>query len=111
MTTATTLGQARQVLTILQTYYAERLGRAICVNVPFLFWGFYKLVGPFIDPVTKEKIRFNPNVRELVPAEQLEKDCFGGDLDFKYVRHLFPSRFFFEDADGGGRTMRRITRR
>lgn len=82
---ATTLGQARTVLTILQTYYAERLGRAICVNVPFLFWGFYKLVGPFIDPVTKEKIRFNPDTKELVPREQLEKDCFGGDLDFKYV--------------------------
>ena len=28
----TSLGQAKKVLDILQTYYCERLGRAICIN-------------------------------------------------------------------------------
>ncbi|KAG0150137.1 hypothetical protein CROQUDRAFT_652854 [Cronartium quercuum f. sp. fusiforme G11] len=85
----TTLSQAKQVLNILQTYYCERLGRAICINVPWLFWGFYKLVKPFIDPRTVEKIKFNPDVTELVPSEQLEKNCFGGQLEFQYEHEIY----------------------
>ena len=53
---------------------------------------FYKLVGPFVDAVTKEKIRFTrqaSEARELVDPEQLEKDCFGGDLEFEYAS-FFP---------------------
>ncbi|KAH8914335.1 CRAL/TRIO domain-containing protein [Atractiella rhizophila] len=85
----TTPGQAKKVLEILQTYYCERLGRAVCINVPMLFWGFYKLLGPFIDPITKDKIRFNPDVRALVPPSQLEKAMFKGDLDFEYKHEEF----------------------
>ncbi|MEI4855977.1 hypothetical protein, partial [Klebsiella pneumoniae] len=44
----TTLGQARKVLEILQTYYCERLGKAVCVNIPQIFFAFYKLVSPFV---------------------------------------------------------------
>jgi hypothetical protein len=33
--------------------------------------------------MTKEKLRFNANLRELVPPEQLWKD-FQGDVDFEY---------------------------
>jgi hypothetical protein len=54
----TTLGQAKTVLTILQTYYCERLGKAVCANVPSVFFAFYRLVSPFVDPITKEKVRF-----------------------------------------------------
>jgi hypothetical protein len=42
------------------------------------------VIGPFIDPNTREKVQFNPDVRKLVPPEQLDKDNFGGDLEFKY---------------------------
>ncbi|KAM0788431.1 hypothetical protein ACM66B_001566 [Microbotryomycetes sp. NB124-2] len=81
----TSLGQAKKVLDILQTYYCERLGRAICVDIPGFFWAFYKLVGPFVDPRTKEKIRFleKPDATDLIPAHQLQKQ-FGGDVDFQY---------------------------
>ncbi|KAH9814015.1 CRAL-TRIO domain-containing protein [Melampsora americana] len=85
----TTLSQAKQVLNILQTYYCERLGRAVLINVPWLFWGFYKLVKPFMDPRTAEKIKFNPDVTELVPVEQLEKSCFGGQLEFEYDHETY----------------------
>ncbi|POY72556.1 hypothetical protein BMF94_4383 [Rhodotorula taiwanensis] len=81
----TTLGQARKVLEILQTYYCERLGKAVCVNIPQIFFAFYKLVSPFVDPVTKEKIRFldKPDATSLIPANQLQK-IFGGDINLEY---------------------------
>ncbi|KAH9944998.1 CRAL/TRIO domain-containing protein [Epithele typhae] len=55
------LGQARTVLNILQTHYPERLGRALVVNIPFLVNAFMKLIIPFIDPLTRPKLRLNPN--------------------------------------------------
>ncbi|GAA6002228.1 hypothetical protein JCM10207_003136 [Rhodosporidiobolus poonsookiae] len=81
----TTLGQARKVLEILQTYYCERLGKAVCVNIPQIFYAFYKLVGPFVDPVTKEKIRFleKPDATALIPASQLQT-IFGGSVNMDY---------------------------
>ncbi|GAA5976469.1 hypothetical protein JCM5350_001700 [Sporobolomyces pararoseus] len=82
----TTLSQARKVLEILQTYYCERLGKAICVNIPGFFFTFYKLVSPFVDPVTKEKIRFlegKADATSLIPPSQLQK-IFGGQINFEY---------------------------
>ncbi|GAA5884608.1 hypothetical protein JCM6882_005320 [Rhodosporidiobolus microsporus] len=81
----TTLGQARKVLEILQTYYCERLGKAVCVNIPQIFFAFYKLVGPFVDPVTKDKIRFldKPDATSLIPPSQLQT-IFGGDVNMEY---------------------------
>lgn len=87
----TSLGQAKKVLDILQNYYCERLGRAVCINVPTIFWGFYRLVSPFVDPVTKDKIRFNPDTRTLVPPSQLDKEIFGGDYDFVYKHEEYYS--------------------
>lgn len=104
----TSIGQARQVLksvfflimlwyslkivlkihpTVLQTYYCERLGRAICIDVPTIFWAFFKMIQPFIDPVTKDKIRFVRNsseTLELVDADQLIKHGYGGNIPFAY---------------------------
>ncbi|KAG6373381.1 CRAL TRIO domain-containing protein [Boletus reticuloceps] len=51
---------ARQVLHILQTHYPERLGAAIIAHLPWLLGAFYKLINPFIDPVTRAKMVFNP---------------------------------------------------
>ncbi|GAA6055475.1 hypothetical protein JCM3770_002846 [Rhodotorula araucariae] len=81
----TTLGQARKVLEILQTYYCERLGKAVCVNIPQIFFAFYKLVSPFVDPITKEKIRFldKADATALIPPQQLQK-IFGGDVNLVY---------------------------
>jgi hypothetical protein len=38
--------------------------------------------------MTKEKLRFNANLRELVPPEQLWKD-FQGDVDFEYEHQIY----------------------
>jgi len=74
---------ASKVLTILQQHYVETLGRAIVTNLPFLLNFFYKGISPFLDPVTRDKMRFNPDLSELVPRSQLDGE-FGGDYNFEY---------------------------
>ncbi|KAI0264451.1 CRAL-TRIO domain-containing protein [Gloeopeniophorella convolvens] len=70
------LGTAKQVLNILQTHYPERLGAALILNVPFLINAFFKLISPFIDPITRNKMKFNPKPVEdgLFTADALFKD-------------------------------------
>jgi len=49
---------------------------------------FFKLISPFIDPVTREKMKFNESSRQYVPTEQLWKQ-YGGDLDFEYDHNSY----------------------
>src|SRR5271169_6156598 len=93
-------GTGIQVLHILQTHYPERLGKALVINgilpiakycltiVPTFVWLFFKLIMPFIDPNTREKLKFNENLREYVPPEQLY-ESFGGDCEFEYDHERF----------------------
>ncbi|KAF4765160.1 hypothetical protein HAV15_003228 [Penicillium sp. str.  len=77
------LGQAKQTLGFLQNHYPERLGRALVINVPFVIWGFFKLITPLIDPNTRQKLKFNEDLRQHVPPSQLMK-AVGGDVEFRY---------------------------
>lgn len=79
------IGQGREVLNILQTHYVETLGRALVINIPFFVWGFFKLITPFIDPLTREKLKFNEDMTQHVPKSQLDSE-FGGDVVFDYVQ-------------------------
>ncbi|KIY04055.1 uncharacterized protein Z520_00747 [Fonsecaea multimorphosa CBS 102226] len=83
-----TLSQGKQTLNILQNHYPERLGRALVTNVPFYIWGFFKLITPFIDPLTKEKIKFNEDMGLHVPREQLLKES-GGLVEFEYDHDVY----------------------
>ena len=56
--------------------------------VPTFVWLFFKLITPFIDPNTREKLKFNENLREYVPPEQLV-ELFGGDCNFEYEHETF----------------------
>ncbi len=77
------IGIGRQVLTILQTHYPERLGRACLTNIPWIGWTFLKLIHPFIDPLTREKLIFDKPFPDYVFKEQLDAE-FGGDVKFEY---------------------------
>ncbi len=46
-------------------------------------WGFFKLITPFIDPLTREKLKFNEDMSQYVPSEQLWTE-FNGSLEFEY---------------------------
>ena len=82
------VGQGRQVLSILQNHYPERLGKALVQDVPWLIWGFFKAISPFIDPLTREKLKFDEDLRQLVPPEQLIK-AYGGEIDFDYIHNKY----------------------
>lgn len=51
--------------------------------MPFVIWGFFKLITPFIDPLTRQKLKFNEDLRQHVPPEHLMKSV-GGDVEFRY---------------------------
>ncbi|KAJ9119623.1 hypothetical protein QFC22_003332 [Naganishia vaughanmartiniae] len=95
---------ARQVLNILQNHYVERMGRAIVVNMPWWVNAFFTAITPFLDPVTKEKMRFNPKLPELVPVSQLDAE-FGGENNFKFDHPIYWKTLveFCHLAPDGGR--------
>ncbi|KAG7886339.1 hypothetical protein KL925_002765 [Ogataea polymorpha] len=82
------LGVGKQVLHILQTHYPERLGKALLTNIPFLGRTFLRLIYPFIDPLTREKLVFDADFSEFCPAEQLDKE-FDGLVDFEYDHEVY----------------------
>lgn len=51
--------------------------------MPWVVWGFFKLITPFIDPLTREKLKFNEDMSQYVPAEHLWTE-FSGVLEFDY---------------------------
>jgi len=79
---------ARKVLTILQHHYVETLGRALVVNLPMILSFFYKGIAPFLDPVTRDKMRFNPDLFDLVPRAHLDAD-FGGAYRFHFDHEAY----------------------
>lgn len=56
--------------------------------MPGIIKGFFKIITPFIDPVTREKLKFNEDLRQLVPPAQLMKAA-GGDVQFKYNHPVY----------------------
>jgi hypothetical protein len=57
-------------------------------TVPWYVNAFLKLVNPFIDPVTKSKIKPNEPLPNHVPTSQLMK-ASGGEVDFKYDHSVY----------------------
>lgn len=51
--------------------------------MPWYVTIFFKAIAPFIDPVTREKMKFNEPLSRWVPSPQLQK-AFGGDVNFVY---------------------------
>eukprot|EP00188_Purpureofilum_apyrenoidigerum_P000497 Plantae.Rhodophyta-Purpureofilum_apyrenoidigerum.ctg12151.p1 GENE.Plantae.Rhodophyta-Purpureofilum_apyrenoidigerum.ctg12151~~Plantae.Rhodophyta-Purpureofilum_apyrenoidigerum.ctg12151.p1 ORF type:complete len:296 (-),score=69.50 Plantae.Rhodophyta-Purpureofilum_apyrenoidigerum.ctg12151:266-1153(-) len=96
----------KETLHILQNHYPERLGLAICVEAPALFFGFYKVITPFIDPVTAKKVQFLERtkqfaegtkalatMKEFFDLDQVEAE-YGGNIKEPYNNdRYFAERF------------------
>lgn len=76
-------------LHIVQDHYPERLGNAFMLNPPFVFSAFWKVLSPFIDPVTKQKVQFFKKKEEYkklklyIPEQCLEKE-YGGTSEYVF---------------------------
>ncbi|KAF7025545.1 hypothetical protein CFC21_037719 [Triticum aestivum] len=66
---------------ILQSYYPERLGKALMIHVPYLFMKAWKLVQPFIDANTRDKFVF---VDDKSLEETLRREMEDGQLPEMY---------------------------
>ncbi|KAH9854360.1 CRAL/TRIO domain-containing protein [Lenzites betulinus] len=86
--TSPSVSVGRKVVHLLQNHYVETLGRGIIINLPFLLSFFFKGISPFLDPITREKMRFNPDLLELVPKEHLDAE-FGGDFEYQFERKSY----------------------
>jgi len=64
---------------------------ALIINVPFLVNAFFKIIMPFVDPVTREKIKFNPEIyeEEYFTKDMTMKEWWGGHHDFEYVHETY----------------------
>lgn len=53
------------------------------INLPFLIRGFFKIISPLLDPVTRSKLNLpsTADLRAFAPEEQIETS-FGGSVDF-----------------------------
>jgi hypothetical protein len=56
--------------------------------VPWYVTAFLKLLSPFIDPVTKTKLRYNEPLTQHIPPSQLMKNS-DGEVDFKYDHSVY----------------------
>lgn len=71
---------AANLISIQQNHYPETLHTAIVVNVPTIFWGAWKVLTNFIDPVTAAKVLFvskQEEVLAIIDKSQLMKQ-YGG---------------------------------
>jgi hypothetical protein len=59
-----------------------RLAKAIIINAPWVFQGFWKVIRPFIDAKTQVKVQFGPPscLVDFVDPKFLPKK-YGGTLD------------------------------
>lgn len=50
--------------------------------------GFFKIITPFIDPLTRQKLKFNEDLGQHVPPGQLMKSM-GGEVEFRYDHSIY----------------------
>ncbi|KAF9565482.1 hypothetical protein EC968_004068 [Mortierella alpina] len=77
----------RYLLQIFEAHYPECLGFIYIHGAPFFFWGVWKVIEPWLDPVVAAKIRFTKKDQDLlqyIPAEHLPDKFKGGLNKFRY---------------------------
>ena len=51
-------GALRSIFDLLAAHFPERLAKMTFVDAPYMFWAVWRVVAPFVDPVTRDKIEF-----------------------------------------------------
>jgi hypothetical protein len=58
----------------------------VVIKIPIVIYAFFKFILPFVDPITRAKIKMNPNVINdgLFTADNLMTEWWGGSREFEY---------------------------
>lgn len=56
--------------------------------MPWWINAFFSGIGPFMDPITRDKIRFNPKLTELITPDQLDVE-YGGSYNYEFKHDLY----------------------
>ncbi|KAK4251301.1 CRAL-TRIO domain-containing protein [Corynascus novoguineensis] len=76
---------------VFEARYPEYLGIVLVHNAPFIFWGVWKVIKPWLDPVIASKINFTSSSADLarfIAPEDLQT-CYGGKDSWEY-RYIEP---------------------
>lgn len=73
------------VFDTLRNHYPERIGSLFFFDAPTIFWGLWKVVKPFIDPETAQKVKFvtakaPTELTSIFTPQELPKEL-GGPVD------------------------------
>lgn len=111
------IGFAKELLSILQNHYPERLGALVIYDAPFVFRAFWKIIYPFIDKKTQKKVTFLSGTREpggqihnfvneWFDASELAKleKYFGGTMETPFDADAYMAQLTIEESReaGGG---------
>merc|ERR1711971_805140 len=65
----------KNLIIMAQTHYPELLAYLVVVDAPFLLRSLWKLIRPFVDPDTREKVKFvNGETQKIQVLGPLIKD-------------------------------------
>lgn len=82
------------MLKCLEAYYPEVLGQALLVNAPWIFWGFWRLFSPLLDPVVAAKLKFikRDELIEYIDRDRLPVEFGGPQSSFDFSEAFAKSR-------------------
>ncbi|KAL3144014.1 hypothetical protein ABBQ32_003820 [Trebouxia sp. C0010 RCD-2024] len=97
------VGALQAVFEVLQQHYPERLGELWFLNAPFIFWGLWRVVSPFIQQATKEKIKFlsgkeRDRMRQYIPQDVLPQ-AYGGAAPMIPIENAVHARLVREGLE------------
>ncbi|KAF9189506.1 hypothetical protein BGZ51_009485 [Haplosporangium sp. Z 767] len=75
------------IVSCFEAYYPESLGILVIHKAPFVFWGVWKVIEPWLDPVVASKIRFTRSDKELteiIDPDHLPVKYEGGKDQYEY---------------------------
>lgn len=80
--TKKTMGLLKRLLSIMQDYYPESMGKLLLINAPFIFTAVYAVIKGWLDERTTKKISilgssYMSTLSELVDDDQIP-DFLGG---------------------------------
>ncbi|VUC23486.1 unnamed protein product [Clonostachys rosea] len=77
------------LITVFEARYPETLGVVLIHNAPFVFWGVWRAVKGWMDPVVANKIHFTRTKADLmrfITAENLSSQLGGEDVwEYQYT--------------------------